>query len=80
MTSKKQSKKNKFIFLLPVLTVLILAGCEKPSINFGNSFLDNTNTNIVIVDTPSVDLSTVFVDSFPTTGTGTLFVGRYKDL
>jgi Domain of unknown function (DUF4270) len=65
--------------LVPALLVLILAGCTKPSINFGNSFSNNNATNVVAVDTFGVKMSTVFLDSFPTASTGTALIGTYQD-
>jgi Domain of unknown function (DUF4270) len=79
MTIQKQAQITRIIFLLPVLAIFFLAGCQKPSINFGNSFTNANATNIIVVDTLSADLSTVLVDSFPTSGSGSLLIGRYKD-
>ena len=79
MTRNKQFRQGSILFLLPVVVIFFLAGCQKPSINFGNSFANNNSTNVVVVDTFSVKLSTVLVDSFATAGTGNIFLGRYKD-
>jgi len=76
MTRNRQSSS---MFLLPALVVLLLAGCQKPSINFGTSFSNDNTTNVVAIDTFSVAMSTVLVDSFATAGTGSLLIGRYKD-
>ncbi len=66
--------------LLPFATALLIFGsCVKPSINFGTAFVNDNNTNIVVVDTFSSVMSTVYFDSFPTSGTGSILVGRYKD-
>src|SRR5882672_3657806 len=78
MTRSRQSRQS-ILFLLPVIVILLLAGCQKPSINFGTSFANNSTTNVVVVDTFSVDLTTVLVDSFPTAGTGVALLGKYKD-
>jgi hypothetical protein len=59
--------------------MLVASSCTKPAINFDNNFGDNNNTNVLTVDTFSIKLSTVFLDSFPTSGTGTMLIGRYKD-
>jgi len=61
------------------MVIFFLAGCQKPSINFGSTFVNTNTTNVVVVDTFSVELSTVLVDSFATAGTGSILVGRYKD-
>ena len=79
MNKKKHLVKNRLIFLLPVLIFFVATGCETPSINLGNPLIDVSNANILITDTISADLSTVFIDSIPTAGTGSILVGRYKD-
>jgi hypothetical protein len=79
MTIQKQAPITRIIFLLAVLAIFFLAGCQKPSINFGNSFTNTNPTNIIVVDTFSVDISTVLVDSFQTSGSGSLLLGRYQD-
>jgi hypothetical protein len=63
------------------LALLGLAGCQKqPILNFGPNFLaDNGNASIVIVDSSTVTLSTVFTDSTATAGTGFLLIGNYND-
>jgi hypothetical protein len=66
-------------YLLPVLLLLGAASCSKPSINFGNSFDGDNSTNVVTVDTFSIKVSTVFLDSFPTSGTGSMLIGQYSD-
>jgi hypothetical protein len=40
---------------------------------------DNTGANIVLVDTATINVSTTFVDSTATDGTGYLMVGSYND-
>lgn len=56
-----------------------LAGCKKAYIQFGDQFVDNEYTNIILVDTITPVLSTLFLDSIITSQTGTLMVGRYND-
>lgn len=46
---------------------------------FGAEFLDNENTQIIRVDSFGVTLSTVYVDSFITSGKNVALVGGYKD-
>lgn len=79
MTRNRQFRQFRILFLLPVMVIILLTGCQKPSINFGSTFANNSATNVVVVDTFSVDLSTVLVDSFATAGSGSLLIGRYKD-
>ena len=68
--------KFAFFFLVAVPGFL---SCTKTQIDFGGQFLDNSYTNIVYVDTFSTSWSTIYRDSFPTSGTGSLLVGRYTD-
>jgi Domain of unknown function (DUF4270) len=56
-----------------------MSSCEKTPIQFGQSYVDNSFSNIVLVDTFSTQLSTVFYDSIPTTGSGTILAGNYDD-
>jgi hypothetical protein len=59
--------------------MLGMLSCSKPVINFGNNFSSDNSTNVVTVDTFGIRVSTVFLDSFPTSGTGTMLIGRYQD-
>src|SRR5258705_1158349 len=68
-----------FIDLLPVLLILGFEACTKPEIAFQNVYNGNNSTNVVTVDTFAVKVSTVFLDSFPTSGTVTQLLGRYID-
>jgi len=56
-----------------------LLSCTKPDITFGTEYLDNSFTNIVSVDTATPVISTVFVDSFVSSGTGKAVIGKYTD-
>ncbi len=79
ITRKNKYKNVSITFLVSVLATCFLAGCDKPNINFGTTFVNNNNTNIIVVDTFTATLSTVALDSFPTAGTGTMLIGRYND-
>ena len=79
MLKKTRLRNDCGILLFSVLAIFSLAGCQKPNIAFGTTFLNNSNTNIVVIDTFAVSLSTVLVDSFPTAGTGTMMIGSYQD-
>ncbi len=59
--------------------MLGMISCTKPVINFGNNYSNDNATNVVTVDTFGIRLSTVFLDSFPTSGTGSMLIGRYHD-
>ena len=70
------------IFSLSLLFLLVLiatTSCEKQYINFGNNFIENSITNLVLVDSSTVEISTVYVDSFVTSNTNIIFAGRFKD-
>ncbi len=75
-------RKELLILLSSFLALFFLAGCEKqPDVQFGSAYVnDNASANIVVVDSTTVNLSTVFVDSTATAGTGFLMVGSYRDL
>jgi hypothetical protein len=81
MTINKYQKREKFLLLSPVLFIFFLTSCQKqPIVTFGQTYNgDNGSANIVVVDTTSVFMSTVRVDSTATAGTGYLQVGQYKD-
>ncbi|HVU55346.1 MAG TPA: DUF4270 family protein [Puia sp.] len=61
--------------------MFFLASCQKqPILNFGSNYIgDNGSADIVVVDTATVIMSTVRVDSTATAGTGFLQVGQYSD-
>ncbi|MDP4257210.1 MAG: DUF4270 family protein [Bacteroidota bacterium] len=73
--------KYIYPFFFIVLAGLGLASCQKqPILNFGPNFLpDNNGATIVAVDTSLVSLSTLYLDSTATAGTGYLLVGNYTD-
>jgi hypothetical protein len=81
MTKNTNCRKERIVFLLPFLAVFFLICCQKePTVTFGNSFVqNNSNAVVVVVDTLSVNLSTVYLDSIASAGTGTALVGSYRD-
>ena len=81
MTINNYLKKERFFLLSSILALFSLVSCQKqPNVTFGSTYLsDNGSANIVKVDTSTVNLSTVFVDSTASSGTGYLQVGRYDD-
>jgi len=77
-------KRYRVFKLVPLsftllLVVFFTVACEKQYIDFGSNFIDNTITNLVLVDSLTVQVSTVYVDSFVTSNTNTIFAGRFKD-
>src|ERR1700749_3976459 len=82
MTIHKYLRKELLFFLSCFLSALfILSGCQKqPDLLFGSTYTDdNTGANIVVVDTATINMSTVYVDSTATSATGFLQVGSYND-
>jgi hypothetical protein len=71
--------QQKFSIIILLSLIIGSIACKKVDIQFGNDFVDNSNTQIIKVDTFSAELSTVFVDSFATSSLGTTLVGGYKD-
>lgn len=65
-------------WLIPFFSVVFFA-CKKVDIQFGDQFLDNGYTQVIKVDSFSVDLSTVYVDSFITSAKGVTLVGSHTD-
>lgn len=61
------------------LTVLLLAGCQKTTIQFGQEYVDNGLTNIILVDSIQPVVSTVFRDSVVTSQSGSVLTGIYTD-
>jgi hypothetical protein len=63
-----------------MLTILFLHGCsESPGEHtLGEDFVES-QTDIALIDTFSVELSTVILDTVVTSGTGNLLVGTYQD-
>src|ERR1700704_3729970 len=70
------------LFLFSSISALfLLVGCQKqPVLTFGPTYVaDNNGANIVLVDTSTTIMSTLFTDSTATAGTGFLMVGNYRD-
>lgn len=59
--------------------MLALGACTKPQITFQNISAGGNQTNVLSVDTFTVKMSTVFLDSFKTSGTNAQLLGRYID-
>jgi len=67
---------SKFLWLLISVS---LFSCKKVDIRFGDQFLDNGYTQIIKVDSFAAELSTIHVDSFPTSSSGVSLLGGYQD-
>ncbi|MCK5028352.1 MAG: DUF4270 family protein [Bacteroidales bacterium] len=61
-----------------LLLAYLLPSCNNDNLILGENFIDNT-TRIVEVDTFSMVLSTIIVDSVKTSSTGTILSGCYED-
>lgn len=72
--------KISFLSLSLFFIVFFNVSCEKQNIDFNSNFIDNTITNLVLVDSSTVEVSTVYVDSFVSSNTNTILAGRYKDI
>ena len=59
--------------------MFILASCTKASIFFGQNDIAQNYSNIVQTDTMTTWMSTLFVDSIPTSASGNIYVGNYND-
>ena len=57
----------------------VLFACKKVDIQFGDQFLDNGYTQVIKVDSFTVDASTLYVDSFITSAKGVTLVGSHND-
>jgi hypothetical protein len=70
---------KRTISLLLLVGAVAAVGCTKADINYGSQFAGNTYTNLVMVDSLTIETSTVLVDSFVTSGSGAAVLGSYKD-
>jgi hypothetical protein len=66
-------------FLFVIVLIVLLNGCEKTSIQFGQEYVDNGYTNLVLVDSISPVVSTIRKDSVVTAQTGAILTGNYID-
>ncbi len=67
------------VFGLFLLTVVVAAGCQKTTIQYGQDYVDNGLTNIILVDSIQPVVTTVFRDSVVTSQSGTVLAGNYID-
>lgn len=75
-------RKGLLILSSFIAALSLFTSCEKqPDLGqFGYSNVpDNNSANIVVVDSSTINMTTVFVDSTATSGTGYLMVGNYND-
>jgi hypothetical protein len=71
------------ISFIPVIVIsfiiFLAAGCQKTAIQYGEQYVDNGVTNIILVDSISPVVSTIFKDSVVTSLGNSLLVGSYTD-
>jgi len=68
------------IAVIILIFAAVTSSCKKVDIDFGSQFLStNEITQLIRMDTVTVELSTVHIDSFQTSGSGSLLVGEYND-
>jgi Domain of unknown function (DUF4270) len=79
MGRKCYLSQRSTVYLLPILFILAMSACTKPVISFENVYNGDNATNVVTVDTFAVQVSTVFLDSFVTSGSSAQLLGRYID-
>jgi Domain of unknown function (DUF4270) len=79
MRRKCYLSQRSIVYLLPVLLMLVVSACTKPVISFQSVYNGDNATNVITIDTFAVQVSTVFLDSFVTSGTSTQLLGRYID-
>ena len=65
--------------LLLILSALVVTACQKTPVQFGQAYVDNSFSNVVLVDTITPELTTVFTDSVITNGSNTVLAGDYTD-
>src|SRR6185312_3812775 len=69
----------KVTFLFLILAGVFFTSCQKTKIQFGEAYVDNSYSNIILVDTLTPQLSTIYSDSVSTSGSGKILVGSYTD-
>src|SRR5450432_1270356 len=79
MAMKCDFRLRTYNFLILLFIMILAFACSKPQIQFNSVNNGDNVTNIVEVDTFSVKLSSVFLDSFTTSNTKTQLLGRYTD-
>ena len=79
MGRKCYLSQRSSVYILPFLFMMAVTGCTKPVISFQSVYNGDNATNVVKIDTFAVQVSTVFLDSFVTSGTSAQLLGRYID-
>jgi hypothetical protein len=64
--------------MLPLVLITTLAACSSDNFTMGGRFL-NSDVRTVIIDTCSIKVSTVSIDSVVTSGKGAILIGSHSD-
>jgi len=67
------------VFPVILAVMMLLYGCQKTAIQYGEQYVDNGATNIILVDSISPVVSTIYKDSVITSQSNGLLVGSYTD-
>ena len=70
---------KRILIFLPAVVAVAAISCNKADINYGSQFIGDEYTNLVMVDTFTVETGTVLLDSFVTSASGAAVAGSYKD-
>ena len=70
--------RNNFISIFICLLVLTSCNNDSEIYTIGDDFID-LNTNVVLIDTLTINASTVISDSIVTSGTDRILIGRIND-
>lgn len=74
---KMQIKKNLFVVLAAVCLAAGWTACDNPGMEIGENWVD-VNTRVILIDTCTVELSNVLLDSIPTSGGTVILAGTYR--
>lgn len=72
------NSKHKFFILTLIGICISFSSCKNTETDIGSSFFES-HANFVTIDTLTVKMETVYLDSIATSGTGMMLVGTYRD-
>ncbi|MGH2642689.1 MAG: DUF4270 family protein [Chitinophagaceae bacterium] len=70
--------KGKYAVALFIVLSVFTASCSNTQSDIGDTFFQS-HSNILSIDTVTINMSTVYLDSIPTSGTGIALLGSYSD-
>jgi hypothetical protein len=71
--------KHHYKLLVTAIIIQLLYSCQKIPVDFGSEVLTTSDPNIRLIDTLSVEVSTLQLDSFATNNTTIFIVGKHND-